>query len=150
MTIRCPCGCRIDGNDETERSRNFKEHLIKEHEQNGDSLRMLEEREELGDDVTKALLSMEIGMRAHQAPTTKTYDEILKDSVQGCGLTCVSDIPLSQEQLENYIESIICPVCGRRVGGDDDDKASKALRDHCDGHEQLKAVIMKGAFPIAP
>lgn len=145
--MRCPCGCKIDGDDETERSRNFREHLIAEHGQDGDTLRMAEVREELGDETANALLSMEMGMKAHLAPTARSYEEILRDSVCGGGKTCVSEMSLTPDLVEDYEESIICPVCGRRVGGKGGDEASNALHEHCDGHEQLKEVMTTRVVP---
>jgi predicted small metal-binding protein len=148
MVVHCPCGHNIGGVDEAERSRNFKQHLIKEHEQDEGSLRMLELREDLGDDTTKELLSMELSLRAHLAPASRTYEEILKDAVKGDGVTCVSEIPLTRQQLENYTNSITCPVCAMKVGGDSDEELSAALRDHCDGHEELKAALQVRMLPI--
>lgn len=141
MTLRCPCGFEINGDGDKERSNNFREHLINEHEQDGDSLRMLKVREELGEDVTKALLSLEIEARAHMVPTTRTWEEVLNDSVEQCGGACISELPLTKDQLEDYADMITCPMCGKKVGGNDDDELSESLRDHCNGHEQLRSIM---------
>ncbi len=147
MTLRCPCGCEIAGNGDGERSRSFKEHLVKEHEQDEDSLRMLELREQLGEEVTKGLLAMEMEMRAHLHPSTKSREEILKDSEQGCGMTCVSEFSMSKEQLEDYANCITCPACGHKVGGDDDGQLSEALREHCNGHDEFRDKMQMRALP---
>lgn len=141
MTLRCPCGCGIDGNGDGERSKSFREHLIRDHGQDGGSLQMLEVREGLDDEVTKELLAMEMGMRAHLNPTDRSQEEILQDSVQGCGITCVSEFHMSKEQLEDYAETITCPACGRKVGGDDDGELCEALRRHCEGSERLRTAV---------
>jgi len=141
MTLRCPCGSRLEGNGDKERSESFRQHLIEAHGQDGGSLRMLEVREGLGEDVVRELLSMEMGMRAHLTPTDKSQEEILKGGVEGCGITCVSEFRMSREQMEDYVETITCPACGRKVGGDDDGELCEALRKHCDGHEQLRLTM---------
>ena len=147
MTLRCPCGSKIDGNGDAERSRNFREHLVREHGQDRDALRMLEVREELGEEVTKGLLAMEMEMRAHLAPSTRSREEIQKDAIQCGGLTCVSEFPMSREQLEEYAVSITCPACGRKVGGDDDGELCEALREHCNGHEELRSLMVTRTIP---
>lgn len=147
MTLRCPCGGKINGNGDEERSRNFREHLIKEHEQDESRLRMLEVREELGDEVTKGLLALQMEMNAHLAPSTKSREEILEDSAQGCGMTCVSEFSLTREQLEDFADNITCPACGRKVGGDNDEELCEALREHCNGHEELKPTMRMKALP---
>jgi hypothetical protein len=35
-----------------------------------------------------------------------------------------------------------------KLGGDDDEELSRALRDHCDGHEQLKAAMQVRVLPL--
>ena len=147
MTLRCPCGCEINGNGDSERSRNFKEHLVKEHDQDRDSLRMLELREQLGEEVTRGLLLMEMEMRAHLAPSTRSRDEIFADSMRECGGVCVTEFSMSREQLEDYANTITCPVCGHKVGGDDDGQLSDALREHCNGHEELRTKMVMRALP---
>jgi predicted small metal-binding protein len=150
MAVVCPCGCKIEGEDDPERSKNFRQHLIDDHGQEKETLNMLEVREELGDDTIKELLSMELSLRAHLAPAHRTYEEILADSVKGNGVVCVSEIPLTRHQLENYTNSITCPVCARKIGGDDDGELSKNLKDHCDGHEALKAAMQARILPSSP
>jgi hypothetical protein len=147
MTLRCPCGCEINGNGDGERSRNFREHLVKEHDQDPDSLRMLEIREKLGEEVTKGLLAMEMEMRAHLYPSTRSREEILADSVRECGGVCVTEFSMSRDQLEDYIHTITCPACGIKVGGDDDGQLSDALREHCNGHEELRSKMAMRVLP---
>jgi predicted small metal-binding protein len=147
MTLRCPCGCEISGNGDGERSRSFKEHLIKEHEQDEDSLRMLELREKLGEEVTKGLLAMEMEMRAHLHPSAKSWEEILADSTNACGGVCVTEFSMSKDQMEAYVNTITCPACGHKVGGDDDGELSDALREHCNGHEGMRSKMAMRALP---
>lgn len=145
--LRCPCGCEISGNGDGERSRNFREHLVKEHDQDRDSLRMLELREQLGEEVTKGLLAMEMEMRAHLHPSAKSRDEIFADSIRECGGVCVTEFSMSKEQLEEYASTITCPACGRKVGGDDDGQLCDALREHCNGHEELRSTLVIKSLP---
>lgn len=147
MTLRCPCGCEIVGNGDGERSRNFREHLVREHDQDRNSLRMLEVREELGEEVTRGLLLMEMEMRAHLAPSTKSRDEILSDSTNECGGVCVTEFSMNREQLEDYASAITCPACGRKVGGDDDGQLCEALREHCNVHEELRFILVMKSLP---
>ncbi|NLI74678.1 MAG: hypothetical protein GX369_07945 [Euryarchaeota archaeon] len=142
MTLKCPCGHSINGNGNDERSRNFKEHLMTEHGQSEESLRMLEVRKELGEETTRELLEMEMEVRAHLLPSTKSREEIFADSLKDCGGVCVTEFSMSKKQLEDYANTITCPACGWKVGGSDDVELSQALREHCNGHEELREALM--------
>ncbi len=141
MTIRCPCGRELNGNDEQERSHSLKTHLIDDHGQEESSLRMLDVRESLGDDATNALLAMDLSKRAHLAPASRTSEEIINDSLSCGEVICVSEIPLGRELRGDYPQRIICPACGRTVGGDDDEQLNCNLAEHCNGHDQLKGAL---------
>lgn len=147
MTIRCPCGFEIKGSGEVDRSENLKAHLMNDHGQDEGSLWMLRVREELDDDTAQALMKLDLSMRTHLAPASRTQEEVLKDSLSCGGVTCVSEIPLSREQREDYGERIICPVCGKKVGGDDDEDLNKNLAEHCQEHERLRESISYMTVP---
>ena len=66
-------------------------------------LLMLEVREELGEEVTKGLLAMEMEMRAYLAPSTRSREEIQKDAIQCGGLT-VSRVP--------NVQGAVGGICG--------------------------------------
>jgi len=141
--VRCPCGAKVEGEDEQETTANVRDHLITAHdvspEQLMDVAGMLDE---LGDEMMDELLKLDSSMRSHLAPPARTSQEIRRDNEESCMVGCVSELPLTREQTGDYGASMFCSFCGRKLVADDEVGLSKSWGEHLIDHSR------SGLFPL--
>jgi hypothetical protein len=143
MAVRCPCGVKVEGEGEQETTANVREHLITYHDVSPtllmDVAGMLDE---LGDEMMDELLKLDSSMRSHLAPPTRTSQEIRQESEESDMIGCVSELPLTREQMGDYEASMFCSFCGRKLVADDEVGLSKSWGEHLIEHSR------SGLFPL--
>lgn len=144
MAVRCPCGIRVEGEDERETSANVREHLMTTHDVPPQRLMdVVGMRDELGEATMDELMSLDTSMRAHLAPPTRTQDEIRRDAEDSCMVGCVSELPMTREQTGQYNASMFCSFCARRLVADDENELSDRWGEHLAEHASSGIVRLE-------